>query len=159
MYVEPFIAMRNKISPSRNSSWTIKRHEELNTLLPFSPDVKVQQAQREKMAMMGFLAALPSEYDSVKAQILASPKISSFQETFNRILRTETPSCNPPSTQISSALVGRNNVESETQQYRNSGLVDNSRGISSRGVVCCYYHKPGQVRRDCKKRQSRNQRL
>ena len=34
-----------------------------NTLLPFSPDVKVQQAQQEKMAMMGFLAALPSEYD------------------------------------------------------------------------------------------------
>ena len=26
-----------------NSLWTIKRHEELNVLLPFSPDVKVQQ--------------------------------------------------------------------------------------------------------------------
>ena len=36
-------------------------------LLPFSPYVKVQQAQREKMAVMGFLAALPSKYDSVKA--------------------------------------------------------------------------------------------
>ena len=36
-------------------------------LLPFSPDVKVQQDQREKMAMMGFLAALPSKYDSVRA--------------------------------------------------------------------------------------------
>ena len=38
-----------------------KTYEELNTLLPFIPDVKVQQAQREKMAVMGFLAALPSE--------------------------------------------------------------------------------------------------
>ena len=27
-----------------NSSWNIKRHEELDTLLPFSPNVKVQQA-------------------------------------------------------------------------------------------------------------------
>ena len=42
MYVEPFIALRNKIGLSWNSSWTIKRHEELNTLLPFRPDVKVQ---------------------------------------------------------------------------------------------------------------------
>ena len=64
--------------------------------------------------MMGFLASLPSEYDSVKAQILASPEISSFQETFSRIQGTETSSCTPPSTQISSALVGWNNVESET---------------------------------------------
>ena len=44
-----------------------KTYEELNTLQLFSPNVKVQQAQREKMAVMGFLVALPSEYDSVKA--------------------------------------------------------------------------------------------
>ena len=37
-----------------------KTYEKLNSLLPFSPDVKVQQAQWEKMAMIGFLAALPS---------------------------------------------------------------------------------------------------
>ena len=73
-----------------------KTYEELNTLLPFSPYVKVQQAQWEKMTVIGFLIALPSEYDYVKAQILASPKISSFQETFSRILRTETSSSTPP---------------------------------------------------------------
>ena len=59
-----------------------KTYEELNTLLPFSPDVKVWQAQWEKMGekmeMMGFLASLPLEYDFVKAQILSNPKISSF---------------------------------------------------------------------------------
>ena len=55
-----------------------KTYEELNTLLPFSQDVKVQQAQRENMAVMGFLAALPSLYDSVKVQILSSLEISSF---------------------------------------------------------------------------------
>ena len=60
-----------------------KTYEELNVFLPYSSNVKVQQDQREKTAVMGFLAALPSEYDSVKTQILSSPKISSFQETFS----------------------------------------------------------------------------
>ena len=50
-----------------------KTYEELNALLPFNPDVKVQQDQRENMAVMGFLAALPLKYDSIKAQILSSP--------------------------------------------------------------------------------------
>ena len=122
-----------------------KTYEELNTLLPFSPDVKVQQDQREKMTVMGFLAALPLEYDSVKAQILSSLEISSFQEIFNRILRTATSSSTPPSAQMSGALVGQNIGKSEKQQYRNSGPSGNSRGTSSRGVVCYYCHKPGHV--------------
>ena len=159
MCIEPFTALRNKIGLSQNSSWTIKRNEELNTLLPFSLDVKVQQAQWENMAVMGFLAALPSKYDSAKAQILSSPKISSFQETFRKILRTETSSSTPPSAQMSNVLVGQNSGESEKQQYRNGGPRGNSRGTSSGGVVCYYYHKPRHVIRDCKKRQSRNQRF
>ena len=128
-----------------------KTYEELNTLLPFSPDVKVQQGQWKKMALMGFLAALPSEYDSVKAQILSSLEISSFQETFSKILRTKTSSSTPPSAHMSSALVGRNIGESEKQQYRNSDLDGNSRGTRSRRVVCYYCHKPGHVIRHCKK--------
>ena len=44
-----------------------KIYEELNMFMPFSPDVKVQQSQREHMAVMGFLAALPFEYDLAKA--------------------------------------------------------------------------------------------
>ena len=90
-----------------------KIYEELNTLLPFSPDVKVQQAQWEHMTVMGFLTALPSEYESIKAQILSSPEISSFQETFSRILRTKTFSSTPPCAQMNSSLVGRNMGESE----------------------------------------------
>ena len=136
-----------------------KTYEELNTLLPFSSDVKFQQAQREKMVVMGFLAALPSEYDSVKEQILANPEISTFQETLCRILYTETSSCTPPSTEMRSAHVGQNSSESETQQYRNSNPSGNSTRTNSGGVVCYCYHKPGYVIRDCKKRQSRNQRL
>ena len=94
-----------------------KIHEELNMLMLFSPNVKVQQSQREQMAVMGILAALPSEYDSAKAQILSSPKISSLQETFSRILRTEVSSSSSPtlvSTQTSSALIGQT-IESERQ--------------------------------------------
>ena len=55
-----------------------KIHEELNMLMPFRPDVKVQQSRREQMTIMGFLIALPSKYDSAKAQILSSPEISSL---------------------------------------------------------------------------------
>ena len=44
-----------------------KTYDELRMLLPFSPDVKVQQAQWEQMVVMGILTALLFEYDSPKA--------------------------------------------------------------------------------------------
>ena len=78
--------------------------------LPFSPNVKVQQ-----------VATLPYEYDSIKMQILSSPEISSFQETFGRILYTKISSPALPSAEMSGALVGWNIGESEKPQYRNSG--------------------------------------
>ena len=138
-----------------------KIHEELNMFMPFSPDVKVQQSQREQMTVMGFLAALPSEYDLVKAQILSSPEISSLQETFSRILRTEVSSSSSPTlvfAQTSSALI-RQTIESERQRNRNSGPGNNTRGPGSGGVVCYYCHKLGHVIRDCKKRHNRNQKF
>ena len=135
-----------------------KTYEELNVLLPFSTDVKVEQDQREKMAVMGFLATLPSEYDSVRVQILSNPEVSSFQETFNRILHTEISSSALPIAQMSSPFVGRNNGESEPK-YRNSGPGGNTRGPNSGRVVCYYCRKPGHVIRDCKKLQNRNQRF
>ena len=60
------------------------------------------------MAVMGFLATLPSEYDSVKAQILSSLEISPFQETISRILLIEISSPTSQSTQMNNALVCRN---------------------------------------------------
>ena len=135
-----------------------KTYEELNTLLPLSPYVKVQQDQREKIEVMSFLVAPPLDYDYVKAQILSNPGIQSFQETLCRILYTET-SSSTPSAQMSSALVGRNIGKSEKQHTRNSGQGGNSKGTSSEGVVCYYFYKPGHVIRDCKKRQSRNHRF
>ena len=73
-------------------------------LLSFSVDIKVQQTQREQMAVMSFLVSLPSECDTTKSHILSSSKISSLQETFSRLLRTEI----SPSIQISNALVNKN---------------------------------------------------
>ena len=138
-----------------------KIHEKRNMFMPFSPDVKVQQSQRELMVVMGFLVALPSEYDSAKAQILSNPKISSLQETFSRILRTEVSSSSSPtlvSAQTSNALIGQT-IESEKQRNRNKGPGDNTRGPGSGGVVCYYCHKPGHVIHDCKKQQNRNQKF
>ena len=89
------------------------------------------------MTVMGFLAALPSKYNLAKAQILFSPEISSLQETFSRILRTEVSSSSSPtlvSAQTSSALIGHT-IELERQRDRNSGPGDNTRGPGSGGVV------------------------
>ena len=69
------------------------------------------------MAVMGFLTALPSEYDSAKTQILFNPEISSLQVTFSRIIHTEVSSSSSPtlvSTQTSSALI-RQTIKSERQ--------------------------------------------
>ena len=60
---------------------------------------------------------------------------------------------------MSSALVGQNIGESGKPQYRNNGPGGDTRGPSSRGVVCYYCCKPGHVIRDCKKLQNWNQRL
>ena len=78
MCVKHSIDQRNRISHSHNFYGLQKIHEELNMLMPFRLDVKVQQSQREQTAVMGFLTALPSEYDSAKAQILSSLEISSL---------------------------------------------------------------------------------
>ncbi|XP_007029051.2 PREDICTED: uncharacterized protein LOC18599148 [Theobroma cacao] len=67
-------------------------YEELNVLLPFSPDVKVQQAHWEQMVVMSFIAGLPPELETVTSQILSDSEISSLHDTFTRVLRTESSS-------------------------------------------------------------------
>ncbi|KAK2985083.1 hypothetical protein RJ640_022961 [Escallonia rubra] len=95
-----------------------KTYEELNILLPFSKDIKVQQAQREQMAAMSFLGALPPEFDTAKSQILSGTDITSLQEVFSRVLRTESTSSN----QQSSVLVANRGRGSE------AGRMNNNRG-------------------------------
>ena len=90
---------------------------------------------------------------------MSSPEVSAFQETFIRILCIEISSPAPPSAQMSNALVGQNSGESRKPQYKYSGPGGNTRGPSSREVVCYYYRKPRHVIRDCKKLQNRDQRF
>ncbi|KAK2965746.1 hypothetical protein RJ640_003284 [Escallonia rubra] len=95
-----------------------KTYEELNMLLPFSKDIKVQQAQREQMAAMSFFGALPPEFDTAKSQILSGTDITSLQEVFSRVLRTESTFSN----QQSSVLVANRGRGSE------AGRMNNNRG-------------------------------
>ena len=92
---------------------------------------------------------------------MSNPEISSLQETFSKILRTEVLSSSSltlVSAQTSSALITQT-IESERQQNRNSGPGNNTRGHGFGGVVCYYCRKSGHVIRDCKKRQNRNQKF
>ena len=133
-----------------------KTYEELNMLLPFSVDIKVQQSQREHIAVMSFLARLPSKFDTAKSHILSSLEISSLSETLRRILRTKT----PPSIQMSNALVSKNsNYESVKQQPNSSGSGIESQGLPSGGMVCYYCHKPRHTCRECRKLLNRNRRF
>ncbi len=66
-------------------------YEELNVLIPFNVDIKVQQAQREPIAVMSFLACLPLEFETAKSQILFGSEVSSLHDTFSRVLHTEAP--------------------------------------------------------------------
>ncbi|RVW66431.1 Retrovirus-related Pol polyprotein from transposon TNT 1-94 [Vitis vinifera] len=61
-----------------------KVYEELNALMPFSPDVRVQQAQREQMAVMSFLSGLPSEFETAKSQILSGENAENARRVNNR---------------------------------------------------------------------------
>ena len=86
-----------------------RTYEELNMLLPFSIDVTIQQTQREKLTVMSFLAGLPSEFETAKFQILSGSEISSLQDVFSRVLRTENSSTVQPA-QANSVLVSRHNT-------------------------------------------------
>ncbi|XP_015159219.1 putative uncharacterized protein DDB_G0292438 [Solanum tuberosum] len=80
-----------------------KTYKELNVLLPFSIDSKVQQAQREQMAIMSFLTGLPSGFETAKSQILSSSENTSLNDVFSRVLRTES----TPAYQQTNVLVGK----------------------------------------------------
>ena len=132
-------------------------YEELNILLPFSTDVTIQQAQREKLTVMSFLAGLPSEFETAKSQILSGSEISSLQDVFSRVLRTENSSTVQPA-QANSALVSRHNTfEAGKQPYRSGGVnkglgfnnYDKSTGTheqESGGILCHYCHKLGHTK-------------
>ncbi|RVW76298.1 Retrovirus-related Pol polyprotein from transposon RE1 [Vitis vinifera] len=107
-----------------------KVYEELNALMPFSPEVKVQQAQREQMVVMSFLSGLPSEFETAKSHIIFGSDIGSLQEVFSRVLRTE----NVSSSQHTNVLVAK------------GGNAENARRV-------------GHTKKNCRKLQNRNRRI
>ncbi|KAJ9564855.1 LOW QUALITY PROTEIN: hypothetical protein OSB04_000821 [Centaurea solstitialis] len=100
-----------------------KVYEELNSLLPLSADVKAMQAQREQVAVISFLTGLRPEYESIRSQFLSESAIPSLQETFARVLRSESvqPSPNP---EHNSALVSRG----DSMVAPEGGLVEDIEG-------------------------------
>ncbi|XP_071923252.1 uncharacterized protein [Coffea arabica] len=107
------------------------------------------------MAIMSFLASLSPEFETAKFQILSSPEISSLQDVFSKVLRTE----NSQSVQSSSALVSQTNkYEFGKQQYKGGDKGIDTRGQNAEVVVCHYCHKSGHIKRDCKRLQYKNQR-
>ena len=132
-----------------------KIYEELNMLLPFSADVKVQQQQREQMAIMSFLAGLPSTFDTAMSQIISGSDISSLQEVFSRVLRTE----GAPSNPVTGALLSRNTHSSSRPAYYKPGAPRNSesRPTDTAAVTCNYCKKPGHTIQECRKLQYKNQ--
>ena len=83
--------------------------DELALLLPFSSDVKVQQAQREKMVVMIFLNGLLSKFIMMKVQILSDSKIPSLDDAFTCVLCIESSPTGVSIPQFSSALISKNN--------------------------------------------------
>ena len=102
------------------------------------------------MAAMGFLAGLPSDYETAKSQVLSSAEVALLKDTFSRVLRTE--SSQPP--QLNSALVSRRSMaEFGRQSYKSGGkeFLRQNPGVT----ICHYCHKPGHMKRDCRKLQNK----
>ena len=126
-----------------------KVYKELNALMPFSPDVRVQQAQREQMVVMSFLSGLPSKFETAKSQILSSFDIGSLQEVFSRVLRTE----NVPSSQHTNVLAAKEENGENARRVNNRGgnRAFENHGNDSSTIVCFYCHEVGHTKKNCKK--------
>ncbi|OIT19193.1 hypothetical protein A4A49_44137, partial [Nicotiana attenuata] len=142
-----------------------KTYKELNVLLPFITDIKVQQAQREQMAIMSFLAGLPSEFEIAKSQILSSSDITSLKDIFSQVLRTES----TPSIQQTNVLVAKGEGRNDAKRWNNNNDAGkwsnnndagrwNSNKERDNDIICRYCKEPGHMKRNYKKLQIHNQR-
>ncbi|XP_075076753.1 uncharacterized protein LOC142163374 [Nicotiana tabacum] len=132
-----------------------KVYDELNVILPFSPDVKVQQAQREQLAVMSFLSGLSPEFEGAKSQILSGTVISSLKEAFTRVLRTEKSHPGPTATIDSGALLS---CVQKNRSHSNRNRSSDSRDLKQGEVECFYCHELGHTIRYCVKLQNKNKR-
>ncbi|KAL6313651.1 hypothetical protein AAG906_010069 [Vitis piasezkii] len=109
------------------------------------------------MAVMSFLAGLPSEFETAKSQFLSSSEIGSLQEVFSRILRTEGTSSIQQTNNVLVAKGGSNDTGRKSNNRGGSKTSDSYNNDSS-NIVCYYCHEPGHTKKYCKKLQNRNQR-
>ena len=102
---------------------------------------------------MSFLADLNSQFEVAKSHILLNVEISSLQETFNRLLSTNTSASFTSSIISSSALVSLNDTRGEG---RGTGSKNRDTQNSDVGGVICYYcHEPSHTTRTCQHLQNR----
>ncbi|KAG8640779.1 hypothetical protein MANES_13G079525v8 [Manihot esculenta] len=137
-------------------------YEELNVLMPFSTDVKTQQAQREQMAVMSFLASLPPKFETAKSHIFSDSEISSLHDVFTKVLRTESPIPSHPT----SALVSRNDSARQNNRggqrggfkggKRSQRSGETGSTSDSGGIICYYCREPGHTKKTCQKLQNKN---
>ncbi|XP_034899590.1 uncharacterized protein [Populus alba] len=159
MCVRSFVAQRSKTGLTEYFMDFKRVYEEPNSLLPFSTDVKTQQSQCEQIAVMSFLAGLPSEFDAARTQILSSSEITTLHDNFTRILRSEGSRSAPL---ITSTLVSRGTLNEVGRGSRDSRGNRKNTGFqgswSSGGLgrnaghnkpVCYYCDELGHTRRTC----------
>lgn len=92
------------------------------------------------------LAGLPTDHNSVREQILASPTVPSIDELFSRLLRLAAP---PSHKEVSSPIVDSSILSSQTTEKRTYHSMENRRGGRRFGKPrskCSHCHKPGHTR-------------
>ena len=108
------------------------------------------------MVVMRFLFGLPSKFETTKSHILSGFDISSLQEVFSRVLRTE----NVPSSQHTNVLAAKGGNAENARRVNNRGgnRAFVNRGNDSSAIVCFYCHEVSHTKKNCKKLQNRNRR-
>lgn len=98
--------------------------------------------------MMIFLAGLNSQFEIVKSQNISSAEISSLQDTFTRVLRTEISASVASSVHDSSALISRGSRGDIRSRGKGSRI---NQSKNEEGVICYYCNEPGHNRYSCQK--------
>ncbi|GAV68739.1 UBN2_3 domain-containing protein [Cephalotus follicularis] len=107
-------------------------YEELNALMPITGDVKQMQAQKEQLAVMGFLGGLRPEYESVHSQILGGVEVASFADTFSRVLRVSRETTRD--LVVHGDTVDKSALVAQSTRSSGRGMTDFTRGGRSSGA-------------------------